>query len=331
MKVFVTGATGFVGSALARRLVKRGDRVVALVREGSDIRNLLGLDVETAKGDLADPDSLKRAMRGCEAVFHAAAEYTLWSPEPNRLYKTNVEGTVNVLSAARDAGVSRAVYTSTVGALGNKGYGTPGTEDTPVTLSDMVGHYKRSKFLAEREAERYASEGFPVVIVNPSTPVGPHDIKPTPTGRIIVDFVNGAMPAYLDTGLNLVDVGDVAEGHILAMEKGVPGRKYILGNRDMTLKEILDLLSSITGIPAPKVRLPYWSVYPMALVSTAISDYLTRRPPVAPIEAVRMARKLMYFDPSRAVGELGLPQSPVEAALERAVEWFAANGYTKGR
>jgi dihydroflavonol-4-reductase len=328
MKVLVTGATGFVGSALVRKLLGRGYDVVALVRKDGDHRNLDGLGVETATGDLRDMESLRRAMKGCDGAYHAAADYTLWTKDPASIYQTNVEGTKNVLAAAREAGVGRVVYTSTVGALGNPGDGTPGTEDTPVTLSDMVGHYKRSKFMAEQEALKFATEGLPVVVVNPSTPVGPRDIKPTPTGKMILDFINGKMAAYLDTGLNLVDVDDVAEGHILAMEKGVPGRKYILGNRDMTLKEIFGILSGLTGIPAPRVRLPYAFVYPIALVSTAISDHITGRPPLAPIEAVRMARKFMYFDPSKAVRELGMPQSPVEDALARAVSWFRDNGYS---
>jgi len=327
MKVFVTGATGFVGSALVRRLLSRGDEVVALTRKGCDRRNMAGLGAAEVCGDLTDMDSLRLGMKGCEGVYHAAAEYSLWSRNPASIYTINVEGTKNILAAAKEAGVSRVVYTSTVGALGNPGDGTPGTEDTPVALGDMVGHYKRSKFMAEKEAERAAGEGLSIVIVNPSTPVGPRDVKPTPTGKMILDFINGKMPAYLDTGLNLVDVEDVAEGHILAMEKGVPGEKYILGNKDMTLKEIFDTLSVITGIPAPRVRLPYALVYPIALVSTAISDYITHKPPVAPVEAVRMAKKLMFFDPSKAVRELGLPQSPVEGALERAVAWFRENGY----
>jgi len=332
MKTFVTGATGFVGSALVRKLIGRGDDVVALVRRETDPANLTGLKVHVAYGDLRDMDSLRRAMSGCGQVYHAAADYTLWTKDPDALYAANVGGTKNVLEAARDAGVGRVVYTSTVGALGNPGDGTAGTEVTPVKLGDMVGHYKRSKFKAEELAMRFASEGLPVVIVNPSTPVGPRDIKPTPTGKMILDFLNGKMVAYLDSGLNLVDVDDVAEGHILAMEKGIPGEKYILGNRDMTLKEIFEDLSRLTGIPAPRVRLPYAFVYPIALISTAVSDHITGRPPLAPIEAVRMARKFMFFDPAKAVRELGLPQSPVEGALERAVKWFRDNGYvTRGK
>jgi len=327
MKNFVTGGTGFVGAALVRQLLERGEVVVALVRPGSDTSNLDGLDIEIAEGDLTDIESLRSGMDGCGRVYHTAAEYTLWSPEPGRLYATNVEGTKNVLDAANECGAGRVVYTSTVGALGNPGDGRPGNEDTPVALGDMVGHYKRSKFMAEQVAVERARKGQDVVIVNPSTPVGPRDIRPTPTGRMIVDFLNGKMFAYLDTGLNIVDVDDVALGHILAMEKGVAGRKYILGNRDMTLNRIFGILSEITGIPAPRVRLPYWFVYPIAMVSTAVADHITHRPPLAPVEAVKMARKFMYFEPGRAVNELGMPQTPVVEALARAVKWFYDNGY----
>jgi len=331
MRNLVTGATGFVGSAIVRKLVMRGEEVVALVRAGSDRFNLDGLDVEFAVGDLTDAPSLRDAVRGCNRVYHAAAEYTLWSPDPVALYAANVDGTKNVLVAAEAEGVERVVYTSTVGTLGNPGDGTPGNEDTPVGLGDMVGHYKRSKFMAEQAAVERAREGCPVVIVNPSTPVGPRDIKPTPTGKMIVDFLNGKMFAYLDTGLNLVDVDDVAEGHILAMEKGEPGRKYILGNRDVTLKEIFGILSSFTGIPAPRLRLPYALVYPIAVVSTAVADRITKKPPLAPVEAVRMARKFMFFDPGRARRELGMPRTPVEDSLKRAVDWFIENGYVSRR
>ena len=328
MKNFVTGGTGFVGSALARKLLERGEEVVCLVRKGSECANLGGVGVRCAVGDLLDRDSCLRAMRGSRRVYHAAAEYSLWVPDKRAIYAANVEGTKNVLSAAMELGVERVVYTSTVGALGNPGDGTPGTEDTPVSLSDMVGDYKKSKFLAERAALEFALRGLPVVIVNPSTPVGPRDIKPTPTGKMILDFLGGKMFAYMDTGLNLIDVDDVAEGHVLAMERGIPGGKYILGNRNMTLHEIFEALSRITGIPAPRVRLPYWFVLPIAYVSTKVSDYVTKRPPLAPLDAVRMAKKLMYFDSSRAVRELGLPQSPVEDALARAVEWFRDNRRT---
>ena len=330
MRNLVTGAGGFVGSAIVRKLIGRGEEVAALVREGSDAGNLAGLDVELVKGDLLDKASLLRAMDGRGGVYHAAAEYTLWTPDKKRLYAVNVEGTKNLLSAAMEKGVSRVVYTSTVGALGNPGDGTPGREDTPVALSDMAGDYKKSKFLAERAAESFAASGMDVVIVNPSTPVGPRDIKPTPTGKMICDFLRGRMFAYINTGLNLVDVDDVAQGHILAMERGKGGEKYILGGKDMTLREIFEALSRITGIPAPKARLPYGLVLPVAWASTLVSDYITKRPPVAPLDAVRMAHKYMYFDSSKAVRELGYAPGRVEAALVRAVEWFRAEWPAEG-
>jgi dihydroflavonol-4-reductase len=326
MKNFVTGATGFVGSALVRRLLERGEEVVTLCRKKSDCRNLDGLDVRMEYGDLLDRESCLKAMKGCDRVYHAAAEYSLWVADKSVLYAVNVEGTRNVLSAAKEAGALGVVYTSTVGTLGNKGDGTPGREDTPVSISDMVCDYKRSKFLAEQVALEFAADGLPVVIVNPSTPVGPRDIKPTPTGKMILDFINGRMFAYLDTGLNLIDVDDVADGHILAMEKGKPGEKYILGNRNMMLKDIFGMLSGMTGIPAPNVRLPYGFVYPVAYVSTKLSDYITKKPPLAPLDAVKMAKKVMFFDSTKAISDLGLPQSPVEDALERAVRWFRENG-----
>lgn len=331
MMNLVTGASGFVGSAIVRRLLDRGEDVAAFVRDSSDLSNLSGLKIEFAYGELTDPGSVREAVRGCGRIYHAAANYCLWSPDPDLVYHANVAGTKNVLDAAFAEGVERVVYTSTVGALGNPGDGRPGDEDTPVGLGEMAGHYKRSKFMAERVAAEFAGKGFPVVIVNPSTPVGPRDIKPTPTGKMILDFLNGKMFAYLDTGLNLVDVDDVALGHLLAMDKGVPGRKYILGNRDMTLKEIFGILSRITGIPAPRVRLPYGAVYPIAALSTFIADHVTKRQPLAPLEAVKMARKFMFFDPSRAVAELGMPRTPVEQPLARAVEWFWDNGYAVRR
>jgi len=329
MKTFITGATGFLGSALARELVSRGEHVVALARPASDRSNLSGLDIEIATGDLLDEASLRAALKGCGRVYHAAAEYVLWSRDPGLLYRTNVDGTNNLLRAARSAGVERVVYTSTVGTLGNPGDGRPGTEATTVSISDMVGDYKKSKFLAEQAAVEFGRSGLPVVIVNPSTPVGPRDIKPTPTGKMIVDFLNGKMAAYLDSGLNLIDVRDAAVGHILAMERGIPGEKYILGHRNMSLKDIFSLLSGMTGIPAPRVRLPYGFVLPIAMISTAVADIITKRPPLAPVDAVRMAKKKMFFDGSKAVRELGLPQSPVEDALQAAIDWFREAGYCK--
>ncbi len=329
MPVLVTGATGFVGSRLVRRLLDRGETVRCLVRKTSPGGNLEGLRVETVTGDLRDAESVSRAARGCRVVYHVAADYRLWSKDPQDLYRSNVEGTRNILQGVEQAGVERLVYCSTVGALGIPKDGTPGTEATPVKLEDMVGHYKRSKFLAEQEALKAAERGLPVVIVNPSTPVGPNDIKPTDTGRIITRFLNGQMPCFLDTGLNLVDVDDVAEGHILAGEKGRIGEKYILGNRNMTLREILETLAAITGRPAPRVQMPYGPTLFIAKVNTFFSGTLLGREPGVPVEAVLMARKKMFFDAGKAVRELGLPQTPVEEALERAVRWFCDHGYAR--
>lgn len=321
----LTGGTGFVGAHLARALVRRGDRVRCLVRTGSRLDNLEGLDVELVLGDLQDPASLRRATAGCRQVFHCAADYRLWAPDPAEIYETNVQGTCNVLEAAAEAG-ARTVYTSSVGALGLHPDGSPADETTPVSLDDMIGHYKRSKFLAEREAERAAAGGQDVVIVNPSTPIGDLDIKPTPTGQILVDFLNRKVPAYVDTGLNLVDVRDVAEGHLRAAETGRHGEKYILGNRNLTLKEIFDMLAEITGLPSPRIRLPHAIPLAFAQVSELWASLRGKPPRVSP-ESVRMSMKRMFFDAGKAVRELGMPQSPVEDALERAVRWFRDHGY----
>jgi dihydroflavonol-4-reductase len=328
MKVFVTGATGFIGASLVRELLREGYSVRALVRPGSDRRNLAGLDLELWEGDLRDRGSLERGLAGCDTLFHAAADYRLWTRRPADMYETNVDGTRNILEAALKRGLSRVVYTSSVGTLGNPGNGVPGNESTPVTLADMVGHYKKSKFLAEREAESFVARGVPLVIVNPSTPVGALDVKPTPTGKIIVDFLNRKMPAYLDTGLNLIDVADCARGHLLAARHGRVGEKYILGNENLTLRNIFAMLAEITGLPAPKVRLPYTPILLAAYVNEALSR-VTRREPLIPLAGVQMARKFMFFDASKAVSELGLPQSPVADALRKAVEWFRANGYAR--
>ena len=327
LPVLVTGGTGFVGCHVARRLIGRGARVRCLVRSASRTDNLKGLPVELFAGDLRDPASLAAAIAGCRQVYHVAADYRLWAPDPQDLYRSNVDGTRALLQACADAGVERVVYTSTVGALGCPGDGTPGTEETPVALEEMVGHYKRSKFLAEQEALRFAAQGLPVVIVNPSTPVGPRDIKPTPTGETIVRFLRRRMPAYVDTGLNLVDVEDVAEGHLLAAERGRVGEKYILGHRDMTLREILEVLAGITGLPAPRWRMPHAVALAAAHVDRVVNELLLRRAPGIPLEGVRMAHKKMFFSPAKAVRDLSLPQSPVEDALRRAAEWFRENGY----
>ncbi len=326
MKAFVTGGSGFIGAALVRALLAEGYQVRALVRPGSDRRNLAGLDVELWEGDLLDRSSLQRGLAGCGLLFHAAADYRLWTPDPAAMYAANVDGTRTILEAALESGVSRVVYTSSVGTLGNPGDGTPGTEETPVSLSDMVGDYKKSKFLAEREAESFLARGLPLTIVNPSTPVGPRDIKPTPTGKIIVDFLNGRMPAYLDTGLNIIDVDECARGHLLAATRGEVGRKYILGGENLTLAHIFQLLAEITGRPAPKVRLPYLPILAAALVNEALSR-VTGREPLIPLAGVRMAAKKMFFDSSRAERELGLETRPATEALRRAVDWFTRNGY----
>ncbi len=326
MKTFVTGATGFIGASIVRELLKDGREVRALVRAGSDTANLAGLDVELWRGDLRDATALMQGLKGCDVLYHAAADYRLWTLDPSEMYRTNVHGTVAILNAALENGLSRVVYTSSVGTLGNPGNGTPGTETTPVTLADMVGHYKKSKFLAEREAEKFVAKGLPLVIVNPSTPVGPLDIKPTPTGKIIVDFLNRKMPAYLDTGLNMIAVEDCARGHILAELKGQIGEKYILGNTNLTLRDIFGLLEEITGLSAPRVRLPYTPILLAAYVNEGIAR-ITGKEPLIPLAGVQMAAKFMYFDSSRAVRELGLPQSSLKDALSRAVHWFRTNKY----
>lgn len=326
MKTFVTGATGFIGASIVRELLKDGREVRALARPASNLDNLKGLDVEIWPGDILDSDGVRRGLKGCNVLYHAAADYRLWTRNPADMYRTNVGGTAAVLEAALASGVSRVVYTSSVGTLGHSQDGTPGTEETDVTLSDMVGPYKKSKFLAEREAEKFVARGLPLVIVNPSTPIGPWDIKPTPTGKIIVDYLKRKMPAYLDTGLNLIAVEECARGHILAEQKGRPGRRYILGNANISLCQLFNMLHEITGIPAPKVRLPYTPVLLAAWINDGFSR-LTGREPLIPLAGVQMAAHHMYFDSGRAVRELGLSQSPVQEALRRAVEWFRTNGY----
>jgi dihydroflavonol-4-reductase len=283
------------------------------------------LDVERVTGDLRDPDSLGRAVVGCELVFHVAADYRLWSKDPAELYSSNVEGTRNVLDAAARAGVERVVYTSTVGCIGMPA-GRSGDEQTPVSIADMAGHYKRSKWLAEQVALEKAAAGLPVVIVNPTAPVGDHDWKPTPTGKIIVDFLSGKLPAFVDTGLNLVDARDTAIGHLLAAEKGRPGERYILGSENFTLEQILGRLAALSGKPAPTIKIPYPIAYAAGAITTAFAQ-VTGKPPLAPLEAVRMARKKMFVTHDKAARELGFASRPVEDALRRAIDWFRANGY----
>lgn len=326
MKTLVTGGSGFVGRAVVVELLARGREVRVLVRQRGHPA-LAGLPVEEVVGDLRDPASLTAALRGVRRVFHVAADYRLWVPDPENMYATNVQGTANLLQAAAEAGVERLVYTSTVGTLGNPGDGRPGTEDTPVSLAEMVGHYKRSKFLAEEKVLAFAARGFPVVLVHPSAPVGPWDWRPTPTGQMIVDFLKGRCPAYLETGLNLVHVRDVAQGHLLAEGKGRLGEKYILGHENLRLSEIFGLLSRLSGVPAPRARLPYTPVLLMSYVNEFWATHISQRPPRMPLAAVKMARKYMFFDSSKAVRELGLPQTPVIEALAEAVAWFRERGY----
>ena len=325
-KALVTGATGFVGAAVARALLAEGWEVRALVRGGSDRRNVATLAVEQVVGDLTDAASLERALAGCEGAFHVAADYRLWAPQPQVLYRTNVDGTGNLLDAARRAGVRRVVYTSSVATVGIPADGRPGVEDTAVSLGDMIGHYKRSKFLAEERAREAAARGVPVVIVNPSTPIGPGDVKPTPTGQIVLDAARGRTPAYVDTGLNIVHVDDVAAGHLLAFHHGRIGERYILGGEDMTLRQILTFIAQLVGRSPPRIRLPHGAVLPVAYVSELYAR-LTGHPTRVTVEGVRMARKRMFFSSDKAVRELGYRWRPPTEAFADALRWFRANGY----
>jgi dihydroflavonol-4-reductase len=325
MRALVTGATGFVGAAVARALLREGWQVRVLVRDGSDRSNLQHLALEIAVGDLSDRPSLDRALAGCGALFHVAADYRLGAPDPRLLYSTNVEGTRNMLLAARQAGVERTVYTSSVATMGIPGDGSPGDEQTPVSLDAMIGHYKRSKFLAEQVALEAAQAGQPVVIVNPSTPVGPGDIKPTPTGQLVLDAAAGRMPAYVDTGLNIVHVDDVAAGHLLAYHRGRTGERYILGGEDMTLREILAHIAKLVGRKPPRVRLPYAAVLPIAFLAEAWTRVSGRSGRIT-LEGVRLARKRMFFSSAKAVRELGYHWRPPTEAFEDAVRWFRKQG-----
>jgi dihydroflavonol-4-reductase len=327
MKAFVTGATGFVGSHVARVLAEQGADLRLLIRSSSDPRNIQGLNADRVIGDLRDPASIEKAMAGCDVVFHVAADYRLWVREPEQMYRANVEGTRSILEAAWKNHVRRVVYTSSVATMGFTSNGRPADEDSPVSLGDMIGHYKRSKFMAEEVALEAGRSGIDVVVVNPSTPVGEQDIKPTPTGRIVVDFLKKKFPAYVDTGLNLVDVSECARGHLAALEKGRSGERYILGGENLTLKQILDKLAAITGLPSPKLRVPYVMALATGVVDEVVTGRILGREPRATIDAVRMGRKKMFVSCAKAELELGWRMVPVDGALRRAAEWFQANGY----
>ena len=327
MKVFLTGATGFVGHHVAKALSAEGADLRLLVRKNSNLRNLEGIHGDTFAGDLANPEPIKNALAGCDAVMHVAADYRLWIPDPKAMYKANVEGTRELLRLAREAGVPRVVYTSSVATMHFRTDGMVINEDTPVSLDDMVGHYKRSKFMAEQEALKAAETGQQVITLNPTTPVGPNDWKPTPTGRIFVDFLNHKFPAYVDTGLNLVDVSEVARTHVAALTVGQPGRRYILGGENLTLKQILDKMSAITGIPSPKTKIPFAIAATYAFFEECITGRIRGREPRATLEEVRMGRKKMFASSARAQQELGFRIVPVYAAMRVAIDWFRANGY----
>lgn len=327
MLVFVTGATGFVGSHIAQVLAEQGAELRLLVRANSDPKNIQELKAERVIGDLRDPASLEKVMAGCDVLFHVAADYRLWIRDPEQMYRANVDGTRAILQAARHNRVRRVVYTSSVATMGFSSNGRPADEDSPVSLDKMIGHYKRSKFMAEEVAIKAGKSGMDVVVVNPTTPVGEQDIKPTPTGRIIVDFLKKKFPAYVDTGLNLVDVKECARGHVAALERGRSGERYILGGENLTLKQILDKLAAITGLPSPKVRLPYAVALASGVVDTVVTGLLLRREPRVVLDAVRMGRKKMFVSSAKAERELDWKTIPVEGALRRAVEWFQENGY----
>lgn len=322
----VTGGSGFVGRAVVQELLAQG-RAVRVLARNPNHPALAGLPVEVALGDLRDAVSLGLALNGCTRLFHVAADYRLWVPRPEEMFAVNVDGTRQLLAAAQERGLERVVYTSTVGTLGNPGDGTPGREDTPVSQKDMVGHYKRSKFIAEGVALEFAAAGLPLVVVNPSTPIGPWDWRPTPTGQIIVDFLKGRLPAYLETGLNLIHVADVARGHLIAEAKGQVGEKYILGHENLSLSQILRLLAEISSRPAPRVKLPYWPVLALAYIDEFWANHISGKPPGVPLTAVRMARKFMYFDNTKAVKYLGLTLTPVRQALKEAMVWFRQHNY----
>ena len=327
MLAFVTGATGFVGSHVVRVLAEQGADLRLLVRSTSDLRNIQELKADRVTGDLRDAASLKKAVAGCDVIFHVAADYRLWVRDPDEMYRSNVEGTRAILEAARESRVSRVVYTSSVATMGFSSNGHVADETSPVSLANMIGPYKRSKFMAEEIAMAAGRSGMDVVVVNPTTPVGERDIKPTPTGRIVVDFLKKKFPAYVDTGLNLVDVTECARGHVSALEKGKSGERYILGGENLTLKQILDKLAVITGLPSPRIRVPYVVALATGVMDQVVTGYIRKREPRATIDAVRMGRKKMFVSSSKAQRDLGWQKVSVDAGLQRAVEWFQANGY----
>lgn len=327
MRVFVTGATGFVGGHVARAYAGEGAELRVLTRQSSDLSGLEGISAETVLGDLRSVDGLRAALAGCDALVHVAADYRLWVPDPQEMYAANVGGTRALLKLAGELGIRRIVYTSSVATMGFKQDATVVDETTPVSLADMIGHYKRSKFMAEQVAVEAARAGQHVVLLNPTTPIGTGDAKPTPTGRIIVDFLNRNFPAYVHTGLNLVDVAEVARMHVVALERGTPGERYILGGENLTLKQILDRLSSITGLPSPTMRVPHAVAMAFAFFDETFTGRLRGREPRATVEAVRMGRKMMFASSTRAERDLGFKVLPVYAALQGAVDWFMEHGY----
>ena len=331
MKTLVTGSTGFLGSSVLRELINDGREVKALIRKGTSKKNITGLDVEIAYGDLRDIESIRSALNGCDILYHVAAYYSLWDRNKQLSHEINVKGTRNILRAAKEKDLKKIVYTSTVGCIGLNEDTTPATENTFFNKNTLSNDYKKSKYQAEQVALEFARGGLPVVIVNPSTPVGPRDIKPTPTGKIILDFLNREMPAYIDTGLNLIDVKDCARGHILAELKGIPGDRYILGNQNMTLLEILITLEKITGLKAPRIKMPFWVALSAGWACEMVANHLTGKTPSIPLAGVKMAKYFMYFDSSKAVNKLGLAQNPVENALRKSVDWFKENNYLTTR
>lgn len=327
MRVFITGATGFVGGHVAKCYAAEGASLRLLVRQTSQLDSLTEIDAEMVTGDLREPLKLRSALEGCDVLVHVAADYRLWVRDPEQMHAANVTGTRELLKLAREVGVQRVVYTSSVATMGFKRDGTIVNEDTPVSLADMIGHYKRSKFLGELEAVRAAKSGQHVMILNPTTPIGPGDSKPTPTGRIIVDFLNGQFPAYVDTGLNLVDVSEVARMHVVALERGTPGERYILGGENLTLKQILDRMSAITGLPSPTMKVPHAVAMAFAFFDENFTGRLRGKEPRATVEAVRMGRKMMFASSAKAERELGFRVMPIYDAMRAAIEWFVAHEY----